>query len=288
MIDGLPPGLYMDLEAVQELMDRRRPGRSELSSSRQEEDRVMVLSGLMEGRTTGAPLAMTVGNRDARSGAYDRLREVFRPGHADITFQGKYGLREWRGGGRASGRETVARVAAGAVALQLLEPRGISIFAHTVQVGGARARAFREVHMGLNPLRCADHAAAQAMEQAIHAAREQGDSVGGAVEVVIRGAPGPWLEHEAGLMVRLSEALVSIGAVKALAAREPREAGELRVELTVKPTPSINLPQRTVNTSGEAVELRVGGRHDPCIVPRILPVAEAMAALVLADMLLAP
>ena len=287
VVEGIPPRLPLDIEAVQEQLDRRRPGRSPLSSTRQEPDRVMVFSGLMDGVTTGAPLTMIVGNRDARPGAYDHLQEVYRPGHADFTTQGKYGLRDWRGGGRSSGRETVARVAAGAVAAQLLALRGITVQAHTVQVSTIRARRYRPEVVESNPLRCGDADAAEAMEDAILSARREGDSVGGVVQLRMERIPPVWLDPGQPLVPELCQALMSIGAVKGVSLTPTRAPGQLRIRLAVKPTPSISLPQQTVNQAGEAVEVSIKGRHDPCIVPRILPVAEAMAALVLADQLLA-
>ena len=287
VLEGIPPRTALDIQAVQAQLDRRRPGRSPLSSSRQEADSVMVISGLMDGMTTGAPLAMMVGNRDARPDAYDHLQEVYRPGHADFTTQGKYGLRDWRGGGRSSGRETVARVAAGAVAAQLLALRGIFVMAHTVQVSTIRAQRYRPEEVMGNPLRCGDSDAAEAMEDAILSARREGDSVGGVVQLRLENIPRAWLESGQPLVSELCQALMSIGAVKAVSLVPARDPGQLRIRIAVKPTPSISLPQQTVNQAGEQVEVAIKGRHDPCIVPRILPVAEAMASLVLADQLLA-
>lgn len=287
VLEGIPPRTALDIQAVQAQLDRRRPGRSPLSSSRQEADSVMVISGLMDGMTTGAPLAMMVGNRDARPDAYDHLQEVYRPGHADFTTQGKYGLRDWRGGGRSSGRETVARVAAGAVAAQLLALRGIFVMAHTVQVSTIRAQRYRPEEVMGNPLRCGDSDAAEAMEDAILSARREGDSVGGVVQLRLENIPRAWLESGQPLVPELCQALMSIGAVKAVSLVPAGDPGQLRIRIAVKPTPSISLPQQTVNQAGEQVEVAIKGRHDPCIVPRILPVAEAMASLVLADQLLA-
>ena len=283
VVDGLPPRLSLDMQAVQDQLDRRRPGRSPLSSPRQESDRVMVLSGLMDGQTTGAPMTMIIGNQDARPGAYDHLRHVCRPGHADYTYQGKYGLRDWRGGGRSSGRETVARVAAGAVAAQVLAPRGITIVAHTVQVGTVRARRFQREVLDQNALRCGDPDAAEAMEDEILAARREGDSVGGVVQLRLEGAPEAWTEQGGDVVAELCAALMSIGAVKGIALAPTKAKDQLRLRVAVKPTPSISLAQRAVDSAGQPMELMIKGRHDPCIVPRILPVTESMAALVLAD-----
>lgn len=285
-VEGVPPGLSLDMQAVQEQLNRRRPGRSALSSPRKEDDQVMVFSGLMEGVTTGAPLTMVIGNSDARPGAYDHLKDRFRPGHADFTYQGKYGLREWRGGGRSSGRETAARVAAGAVAMQVLAPRGITVLAHTVQVANIRARRFRADQVDANILRCGDPEAAEAMHEAVMTASREGDSVGGVVQLRVDGLPLAWHAGHR-LVPALCEALMSIGAVKGISLTPIVEPGKLRLRVAVKPTPSIGLPQRTINEQGVAVDLAIRGRHDPCIVPRILPVAEAMAALVMADLHLA-
>ena len=256
------------------------------------------LSGLFEGQTTGAPLCLQVGNHDARPRDYEHLRRVFRPGHADLTWQRKFGIRDHRGGGRASGRETVARVAAGAVALQLLRPLGVELDAEVVEIGGVPA------------------AELEACEAAVAAARAAGDSLGGVVELRARGVPPGWGEPVFDkLDARLAGALMSIGGVKgvelgdgfALArargseANDPIEPGgpatnraggvlggissgaELVVRLAVKPTPTIAAPQRTVTVDAEAVEVRGSGRHDVCLAPRVAVVAEAMLALVLVD-----
>lgn len=320
VIDGVPPRLPLDLDAVQRELDRRRPGQSALSSPRQEADRVELLSGLFEGLTTGAPLCLLIRNQDARPRDYRELGELFRPGHADLAVQRKYGIRDWRGGGRSSGRETVARVAAGAVARQVLAPLGVSVTGHLLEAAGIRATRFSPEEIERNPLRCADAEAASRMAEAIEAARAAGDSVGGVVEVRAGGVPAGWGDPVfAKLDAAIAGALMGIGAVKgveigdgfALARARGSEANdpilpdgfasnraggilggissgaEIVARVAVKPTPSIRSPQQTIDREGQPRTLSVAGRHDPCIAPRLVPVAEAMLALVLADAYLA-
>ncbi|WP_214020290.1 chorismate synthase [Methanoculleus sp.] len=299
VVDGCPPGVPLTEADLQPFLDRRRPGKSPLESGRQESDRVEILSGTFEGRTTGAPIALVVRNRDVRSEDYDALRDVFRPGHADYTWQAKYGFRDHRGGGRSSGRETLARVAAGAVAVRCLAPCGIAIRGRVV-----------EVHAATEP---------ETMEEEIRAARDAGDSVGGIVEVTAAGCP-PGLGDPvfSKLDAAIAGAMMGIGAVKGVelgegfgAARlfgsemnDPitgagfasNHAGgvlggistgqDIVVRIAVKPTPSIRKAQRTVDTVGKEREISVEGRHDPCIAPRIVPVAECMLALVILDAML--
>jgi chorismate synthase len=317
VLDGLPPRLHLDLAAIQSELDRRRPGTTATSSPRQEADRLQVLAGLFEEQTTGAPLCLVIANQDARPEDYAALADRFRPGHADFTTWKKYGIRDWRGGGRASGRETAARVAAGAVARQLLAPLGVRLLGHTLEVAGIRAQTFQPDHIEQNPVRCADPVASPAMASAIEAAARDGDSVGGVVEVRATGVPAGWGDPVFGkLDALLAGALMGIGAVKGVEvgdgfdlarqrgseANDPLLAGhrfaanraggvlggistgeELVVRCAVKPTPSIRRPQQTVDLSGQPTTLSITGRHDPCIAPRLVPVAEAMVALVLAD-----
>jgi len=299
VVDGCPAGISLEEKDIQELLDRRRPGTSPLTSPRKEADRVEILSGVFEGKTTGTPIAMLVRNENTKSEDYESLREVFRPGHADVTYQEKYGIRDHRGGGRSSGRETVGRVAAGALALKYLRDHGIVIAGRIVSVHGKTGP--------------------KEIEQEILAAKEAGDSVGGIVEVVATGVPAGLGDPVFGkLDALIAGALMGIGAVKgveigdgfAVAAmfgsgnNDPmtkdgfasNHAGgilggissgqKIVVRIAVKPTPSIAKPQQTRDIHGNEVEIRVGGRHDPCIVPRIVPVAEAMLGLVLADCLL--
>ena len=299
VIDGCPPGIPLDGTDIQPLLDRRRPGRSPLTSPRQETDTVEILSGVFEGKTTGTPIAVIVRNRDVRSGDYEHLREVFRPGHADFTYQEKYGTRDHRGGGRSSGRETVGRVAAGAIAMKYLAMNGITVSGRIVSVHGKSGPA--------------------EIEAEIRAAKDAGDSVGGIAEVVAHGCPAGLGDPVFGkLDALIAGAMMGIGAVKgvgigdgfAVADRFGSEnndamtgegfasnhAGgilggissgqDIVVRIAVKPTPSITKTQKTRDIHGTVVDISVGGRHDPCILPRIIPVAEAMLALVLADCLL--
>ena len=299
VIDGCPPGISLMEADIQPYLDRRRPGKGPLESARQEPDRVEILSGTFEGVTTGAPIALIVRNRDQRSGDYDALRDLFRPGHADYTWQAKYGLRDHRGGGRTSGRETLARVAAGAVAVRCLAPCGIAIQGRIIEVHGATEL--------------------EAIEAEIRAARDAGDSVGGIVEVTATGCPAGLGDPVFGkLDAAIAGAMMGIGAVKGVeigegfgAARlsgsemnDPITAGgftsnhaggilggistgqDIVVRIAVKPTPSIQRVQKTVDIAGKEREISVAGRHDPCIAPRIVPVAECMLALVLVDSML--
>jgi chorismate synthase len=325
VLDGVRPGLPIDVDAIQKELERRRPGQSRLTTARVEEDRVEILSGVFEGRTTGTPICMIIWNRDQRPADYRRLSSLFRPGHAGYTYLAKYGVSDYRGGGRASGRETAARVAAGAFARTLLARRGILVNAFTREVAGVRAMETDLDEIERNPLRAPDAAAARRMERRVLAAKAEGDSVGGIVEIVVRNAPAglgePVFDK---LEADLAKALMSIGAVKGVevgngfaAARRrgsenndpmyfDRRTGRVRtrtnnaggiaggisngeeivLRIAVKPTSSIGKPQETVTTSGRKAAISVGGRHDPCICPRIVPVAEAMVSLVILDHLL--
>ena len=298
VIDGCPPGISLAEADIQPYLDRRRPGKSPLESGRAEADRVEILSGVFEGRTTGTPIALVVYNQDQKSEDYDAIRDVFRPGHADMTYLAKYGIRDHRGGGRSSGRETLSRVAAGAVAMVCLQRYRIGISGRIL-----------EVHGKTDP---------REMEQEILAAKEAGDSVGGIVEIVAEGCPPGLGDPVFGkLDAAIAGAMMGIGAVKGVeigegfsAARlfgsennDPMDGGtasnhaggilggistgaDIVVRIAVKPTPSIRKMQRTVDIDGKAREISIAGRHDPCIAPRIVPVAECMLALVLLDGLL--
>jgi chorismate synthase len=299
VIDGCPANLPLAEEDIQPLLDRRKPGTSPLTSPRQEADRVEILSGIFEGRTLGTPIALIVKNEEKRSGDYEALREVFRPGHADFTYQEKYGIRDHRGGGRSSGRETVGRVAAGAVALKFLALKGIAVTGRIAEIHGKTEHG--------------------EIEQEILNARAAGDSVGGIAEIIATGCPAGLGDPVFGkLDAAIAGAMMGIGATKGVEIGDgfrvadrfgsenndpmtaegftSNHAGgilggistgqEIVVRIAVKPTPSIAKVQKTRNMHGNAVDITVGGRHDPCIVPRILPVAEAMLALVLADAVL--
>ncbi len=320
VLDGVPPGIELDVDAVQRALDRRRPGQSSVTTPRSEADRLEVLSGLYEGTTTGAPLAVLFRNRDVDSSKYLALQDVYRPGHADFTYHGKYGLRDPRGGGRSSGRETVARVAAGAVARQVLAPWKVTVQGWVDQVQDVVAEAFEPDTIEDNPVRCPDPAAARQMVARIEAAKEAGDSVGGHIRVRADNVPvGLGDPVFSKLDAVLAGALMSIGGVKAVeigagrqvAGRRGSENNDQRdqsgylsnhaggilggisngdvieVGLSVKPTASISRAQRTVDVTGAERTLEVEGRHDPCLCPRIVPVAEAMVTFCLADALLA-
>jgi chorismate synthase len=215
VIDGVRPGLPIDLAFIQHELERRRPGQSKLTTSRQETDQVEILSGVYEGRTTGTPICMIVWNKDQQPKAYEKLKDVFRPGHAGFTYLAKYGISDYRGGGRSSGRETAARVAAGAVAKNILARRGIEIIGHTMEAAGVRAKTFDRSVIEQNPLRCADPLAAKVMERRVLKAKKEGDSVGGVVEVIVMNPPlglgEPVFDK---LEADLAKALMSIGAIK--------------------------------------------------------------------------
>jgi len=319
VVDGCPPGIDIDKPDIQKALDRRRPGGSDLSSPRNETDAVDILSGTFEGKTTGTPILLVVRNADARSGDYDSLRDIFRPGHGDFTYDRKYGIRDHRGGGRASGRETVGRVAAGAIARKVIAREGISVLGYTREIGGIAAERFEAVHIGQNRLHCPDKDGAVRMEEALNDVRDRGDSLGGIVEVLVRGCPAglgdPVFDK---IDADLAKALMGIGTVKGVeigagfeSARMTgaqcndqmgtegfltNHAGGIQAGITngndilvraaCKPIPSIEKRQQTVDRVGRPRVLEVEGRHDVCVIPRIIPVCEAMVAIVLADHLL--
>lgn len=323
VMDGTPPGIALAVEDIQKELDRRRPGQSAITTPRAEKDQVEILSGVFDGLTTGTPIALLIRNEDKRSSDYDNLKSLFRPGHADWTYGAKYGVRDWRGSGRASGRETAARVAAGAVARKLLAARGASIMGYTREIAGVRAVRVVPEEIERNPARCPDPEAAPLMIARIEQAKAQGDSVGGIVEVVARGCP-PGLGDPVfdKLEALLGHAILSVGAVRGVeigagfeASRmqgsayndEPYMDGDLMrtrtnnaggiaggisngmeivIRAAMRPPASISRPQKTMDSMGAEVTVEIAGRHDPCIVPRAVPVIEAMTALVLADCLL--
>lgn len=323
VIDGCPAGLDLAQDDIQEALDRRKPSGGAASTSRGETDRVEILSGVFEGKTTGTPVCLMILNQDARSSHYDDLKDVFRPGHGDYTYFHKYGVRDWRGGGRASGRETAARVAAGAVAAKVIAPAGIEVLACTKAIGGIEAGAtgflsFEELKRKTRAslLYCPDADAAAAMEQRLSAVRKAGDTLGGIVEVMVRGCPAGLGEPVFDKMdADLAKALMSLGTVKAVEVGEgcaaavltgsqmndpldeegfvKNSAGGVLAGITTgqdmilrvycKPIPSIALPQNTVDAAGNSRTVQIQGRHDICVIPRIVPVCEAMVCLVLAD-----
>lgn len=316
VLDGVRPGLPFDLAAIQRDLDRRRPGQSDLVTPRNEADRIQVLSGVFEGRTTGHPIALVVFNENQRSGDYKGIQDLFRPGHADLTYDRKYGLRDPRGGGRSSGRETLARVAAGAWAKQQLATLGVSIRGFNREIAGIACERVDWAFVEQNPLRSADPDRFPEQRAAVEAARAEGDSVGGVAEVWIEGLPvGLGDPAFAKLDALLAFALMGIGAVKGVELGSGFASARLRgsenndpltpegpgkndaggtlggistgapvvVRAAVKPTSSISKAQRTITRDGAAAEISTRGRHDPCIAPRIVPVAEAMCALVVYD-----
>ncbi|MDD4817926.1 MAG: chorismate synthase [Victivallaceae bacterium] len=311
VIDGVPAGLAIDGKFIQSELDRRRPGQSALTTRRQESDQMEILSGVFDGIATGTPLAMLIRNMDQHSADYSGIAGVFRPGHADRGFFKKYGLRDYRGGGRSSGRETAARVAAGAVAKLFLKDMGITVAAGTVEAAGIQVERRDFSIVETNPMRCPDEAAAKLMEQAVLAAAHDGDSVGGIAECVISGLPAGLGEPVFDKMdAILAQAMLSLGAVKGIEFGDGFAAARLRgsvnnlpghaggvqggistgepviFRVAVKPTPSVSMRQQMETLDGETVECAIKGRHDPCILPRIIPVIEAMSAIVVADFVL--
>ena len=319
VIDGVPAGLEVDASAIQRDLDRRRPGQSAVSTPRAESDLVEILSGVFEGITTGTPIAMLIRNTNQHSSDYDRIKSFMRPGHADAGYMAKYGRRDYRGGGRSSGRETAARVAAGALAKLLLKKFGIEVQAYTTQVGQVQAERYAPECAEANIVRSVDPDKAAAMIQEIERAKAEGDSVGGVVECratgVCAGLGEPVFDK---LDALLAQAALSIGGVKAVefgagfkvAGMRGSENNDQRNEdgylsnnsggisggistgeeiifrVAVKPTPSISKPQSSVDAAGAPMEAAISGRHDPCLCPRLTVVLEAMTALVLADALL--
>lgn len=325
VIDGCPAGLLLDESDIQKELDRRRPGQSDITTPRKEEDKAVILSGVFQGKTTGAPISIIVYNNDVDSSKYEALQNTPRPGHADLTYQLKYGFRDWRGGGRSSARETIGRVAAGAIAKKILGSKGIEVIAHVIELGGICAKAVDagqiRKNRDKNPVRCADMDAALQMEAMIHAAKGEGDSVGGIVEIISLGVPAgvgePVFDK---LSAELAKGLMSIGAVKGveiglgfksslmkgsqmndpICIKEGRPSfttnnaggilggisnGEpIICRIAVKPTPSISKEQRTIDLGTMTdTRIKIKGRHDPSIPPRIVPVAEAMVSIVLVD-----
>ncbi|MBE9546674.1 MAG: chorismate synthase [Proteobacteria bacterium] len=319
VVEGCPPNIDLNESDIQKELDRRRPGSGPAASPRREEDIVEILSGIFESRTTGTPISMIIKNRDARSEAYDELKDIFRPGHGDFTYYKKYGIRDHRGGGRASGRETAARVAAGAIARKIIGDIGIKVTACTVELGGIAAERISYDEIDNNYLRCPDGDAVKKMEEKLKEAKACGDSVGGIVEILVRGCPAglgePVFDKIDADLVR---ALMGIGTVKGVeigagfqAARmsgsqcnDPitpdgfltNNAGgilagitngdEIIIRVACKPISSIEKEQQTIDVNGNPVRISIKGRHDVSVIPRIIPVCEAMVSIVLADHLL--
>jgi chorismate synthase len=328
IVDGCPPRLAISREEIQLELDRRRPGQSRITTQRKETDEVDILSGLMDGLTLGTPIAMWVRNADIRGGDYDEMRTKFRPSHADYTTVAKYGIRAWQGGGRSSARETVGRVAAGAIARKLLAASGVEIVAYVKRVAALEAAvdpgSVTMAQVDANIVRCPDAAVAERMIALIDEARKSGDSLGGVVEAVARKVP-PGLGEPVfdKLEADLAKALLSLPACKGFESgsgfagtllrgsehndafypegdkrvrtRTNRSGGiqggisngeDIVVRAAFKPTATIPREQDTVDTDGNATTIKARGRHDPCVLPRAVPMVEAMIALVLADHLL--
>ncbi|MCX5853176.1 MAG: chorismate synthase [Deltaproteobacteria bacterium] len=325
-VEGCPPGIDLTEEDIQEALDRRKPGQLVSSSPRREDDVAKILSGTFRGKTTGTPISLIIYNTDAESGAYEELRDVFRPGHGDYTYFRKYGIRDHRGGGRASGRETAARVAAGAIAGKIISRAGMDVVAYTKALGGVIADQDRYASgkisrkdMAKCRLMCPDADAAIEMEKRLDDARRRGDSLGGVVEIIVRGCPAGLGEPVFDKIdADLAKALMSIGTVKGVEigaglsvaemtgsqANDPitpdgflsNHAGgilagitngdEIILRVACKPISSIAIPQRTVNTRGEPAQISIRGRHDVSVIPRVIPVCEAMVSMTLADHLL--
>ena len=324
VIDGVPAGVVLDLEAIQHFVARRRPGQSAITTTRNETDRVEFLSGIFEGVTTGTPIGFIIRNEDARSEHYEHLRHLYRPSHADYTYQAKYGHRDHRGGGRASARETVARQVAGAIAMQILQQMGVSITAYTSQIGTITLPYdYTTYDLGCidnNPVRCPDADIAQQMQALIEEVRADGDTIGGVVTCIAQGVPAGWGEPVFDkLHADLGKAMLSINAVKGfeygmgfagascrgsqmcdifdtqdgkITTRTNHSGGiqggisngaDIYFRVAFKPTPTLQQPVETVMSDGTPTTTIAKGRHDACVIPRAVPIVEAMAAIVLLD-----
>lgn len=325
VIDGCPAGLALCEEDIQLYLERRKPGQNAISTSRKENDEVELLSGVFEGRTMGTPISLMIRNTSQKSSDYSQIASCYRPGHADYTFDAKYGFRDYRGGGRSSGRETVGRVAAGAIALKILSRLGVSVCAYTEAIGPVSIDydKFDKAAILTTPTRMPDVEASKKAEHYLQECKQEKDSCGGVIACLVKGLPAgigePVFEK---LDASLAKAMLSIGAVKAFelgdgicaASKKGSEnndafvmengsirkktnhgggtlggisdGGNLFFKAYVKPTPSIFLPQDTVNSAGENVTITIQGRHDPVIVPRAVVVVEAMAALTILDLMM--
>lgn len=320
VIDGVPPNFELDLSKIQYELDRRKPGQSAIVTQRNESDTVQFLSGMFQGKTTGTPVGFIIPNDNQKSEDYEHLKNAFRPSHADFTYQRKYGIRDHRGGGRSSARETACRVVAGAIAKQILESVGIEFSTYVDQVGDVRltdASFFLHEAIESNAVRCPDSKTAEEMEDLIRKVRKEGDTIGGAIKCMILNVPAglgePVFDK---LHAELGKAMFSINAVKGVEFGSGFHAIKMRgsehndifnedgstvtnnsggiqggisngmpVEFRVafKPVATIIQDQESINSSGEKIELKGKGRHDPCVVPRAVPIVEAMAAMVTLD-----
>lgn len=323
IIDGCPSGIDMDIEYIQNELDRRRPGQSDITTPRKEGDKVVFLSGIFEGKTTGAPIAFNVYNKNQHSSDYDNLKNIYRPSHADYTYAKKYGNRDHRGGGRSSARETIARVVAGAVAKLILKELSISITAYTSQVGEIAVSndysQFDLSQIESTAIRCPDLEKAAEMIELIGEVKAQGDTIGGVITCIVKGTPVGLGEPVFGkLHAALGSAMLSINAVKGfeygqgfdvskrgsevndeffndngkISTRTNNSGGiqagisngqDIYFRVAFKPVSTILRDQKTVNKSGEETSIKAQGRHDPCVLPRAVPIVEAMAALTILD-----
>ncbi len=316
IVDGVAPGIEISEKDIQAELDRRKPGQSSITTPRKETDEVHIMSGVFEGRTTGTPVMMILYNRDQDPSAYNDIKDLFRPGPADFTYLKKYGIRDYRGSGRASGRETAGRVAAGALAAKILKGKGIHILAYTKRAAGIEAESFDPDAIERNPLRCCDMTASEKMLAVIEKRKAEKDSSGGVIECRITGVPAglgePVFDK---LDADLAHAMLSIGAVKGIefgagfAAADMKgsehndrmdttgfksnnaggiiggisSGAEIVFRMPVKPVSSIEHPQETIDIEGNKRTVITEGRHDACICPRVVPVVEAMAAVVIYD-----
>ena len=320
VIEGCPAGLPIKESEIQLELNRRRTGQSKVTTTRKEGDQIQIMSGVFKGKTTGAPISLLVENEDVDSSKYELIKDLYRPGHADYTYDMKYGFRDYRGGGRSSARETVGRVAAGAIAKKLLTRERIKIIGFTRQVGKHIAKNIDYREIENNIVRCPDNKIAEKMINSIMRARKKGDSLGGVVEVIAQGVPAglgePVFDR---LDADLAKAVMSMPAVKGVeigmgfqsaimtgsecndvfvmknkkVVTATNNAGgilggisngmDIVIRLVVKPTSSINKAQDTVTQQGKKAKIRVEGRHDPCVAPRAVPIAEAMVAITLID-----
>ena len=324
VIDGFPAGLSLCAEDIQRYLNRRKPGQSKFTTARAEGDEVEILSGVFEGHTTGTPISLMVRNKDQHSKDYGNIATCFRPGHADFGFYEKFGRRDYRGGGRSSGRETIGRVAAGAICAKLLKELGIEVFAYTKSIGDIKISEFELGERDLNPLAMPDAEAAAKASEYLEACMLNQDSAGGVIECVITGVPAgvgdPVFEK---LDAKLAQALVSIGSVKGVEIGDGfavtkttgsnnndtfeidedgrivkatnhsggilggiSDGDDIIVRAAIKPTPSISKAQHTVNEAGEELDIEIHGRHDPVVVPRAVVVVECMCAITICDALL--
>lgn len=324
VIDGCPAGHTLDLLHIQQELDRRKPGQSHITSARKETDEFEILSGVYEGKTLGTPIAIIVRNKDAKPADYEYLKEAYRPSHADYTYEKKYGIRDHRGGGRSSARETIARVIAGAIAKQLLKEKGIEIFAFVKQVGNIKLnKHYSELNLNNidnNIVRCPDEETAAQMISAIEQVKKEGDTLGGVIQCVIKNVPAglgePVFDK---LHAVLAHAMLSINAVHGFeygsgfegaskkgsenndewtnesgkVSTKTNNAGgilggistgdDIYFNVAFKPVATILKPQQSINSKGEQITLQNEGRHDPCVLPRAVPIVEAMAALVISN-----